>query len=165
MKPGTILMLVLAAGAVTAGTSTVDAQVVAPAAPSCGDVVSDESQGLGSLANPIPLNGIETSAPGLEVTRLRDGLEVCVGRLAASAFGVPEVALCVGEASGWTSDAMWTAESNVYSGGGMDIPIGSLGGLVLAGGQVMLRDPISITGSGGSGSRYWSTSAGVQVRF
>jgi len=160
-----ILVLVLAADGFASGSSIVGAQVTMAAASPGGEVVSDQPHGPGSLASPIPLSGIETSVPALEPTQLPGRVKVYVGHLGASAFGVPDVVLTEGRGPDWTSDPVWTTESNLVSGGGMDIPIGSLGDLFFAGGEVMLRDPISIAGSVGSGSRYWNTSAGVQIRF
>ena len=83
----------------------------------------------------------------------------------ASPFGVSGVVLSAGGGFETIGDTSWTAETNVYSGGGMELGLGHPGGLYVEGGRVTLRDAIDIRDWGGSTSEYWMTFAGLAIRF
>jgi len=56
-------------------------------------------------------------------------------------------------------------DSNAYAGGGVDLTLGRSAGLVLAGGVVELRDPVTTAESIRLVDHYWATSVGLEIRF
>jgi hypothetical protein len=127
--------------------------------------ISRRVQSLGSPENPIPIAGTETRSlvlgPGSS-----DRIAIHVGSLPGWLLGTPGFVLSRGGGPDPMGDVTLPMQLNVFTGGAIETALGRSSGLYLGGGRVILRDPIDVLGwGGGTGSDYWSSSAGLSVRF
>lgn len=157
-----LLVLVLAPGPWSSGSAGAAPAGTSSMPPRNGTFPEDRSS-RGTAANPIPLAGTEISATGLAARRSRDRVELRVGSVTTSLYGVRHPVLPIrGGIDPDTGDA-WM--SDVYAGGEWEVAIGGSACLCLEGGRVTLRDPVSVLEWGGASGEYWTTSAGLAIRF
>ena len=137
-----------------------------PVSPASGSshVVAD-GDSLGSAVRPIRLNVTEVSASRRTTSGSPARFEIRLGPLRAAFHGGPPAALHAGGVLDANTDAVWAAETNIYSGGAMEVALDRFGGLFFDGGRVLPRDPLDVLGRGGAGADYWSTSAGIEVHY
>jgi len=112
----------------------------------------------------IPLPGIETAAPrsgARSPAALRFRLGDVTATLAARG-GVAAVGGRVVAETGARARPPWW---NEYAGAALEVGFGPPGTVVVEGGRVTLHDPLDVVARDTDDSRFWSTSAGVVVRF
>jgi hypothetical protein len=154
----------LAAGVVLCCSLPAHARVAnVPPVPAA--VVIDENGGPGSAANPILLPTTEASATRRIPLPARGPLEFVLGPLQVSLYGTPGRVLVAGGGASAPANAYRTCSSNVYVGAGLGVALPLAGGLYVDGGRVTLGDPLDVLGRSGPGGEYWSTTAGVEIRF
>lgn len=127
--------------------------------------VTRRAPGLGSPENPILIPGTETRALLLRTTAALDQIPIRMGLLRGWLMGTPGEVLSRGGGPDPMGDVMLPIQLNVFTGGAIETALGRSSGIYLEGGRVLLRDPIDVLGWGQGDGNYWTSSAGLAVRF
>jgi hypothetical protein len=124
-----------------------------------------KSNSRGTAENPIPLGGAQILGARRPPLTLGDRLEFRLGRLRGSMVGASGVLLAPGGHLTRRSGTVLAEDANVYWGSTIEMRLGSSKNVLLDGGRVTLGTPIDVPEWRGSDRQYWTTSAGLQVRF
>jgi hypothetical protein len=124
-----------------------------------------KSKSRGSAENPIPLSGAQILVPRRAPIHLHERLEFRLGPFRGSMFGTSGVLLAPGGRLTRRGDTVLSEDANVYWGDAIELPLGHSKNVLLDGGRVTLGTPIDVPEWRGADRQYWSTSAGLQVRF
>ena len=160
-----VLATGLLAGAMSAGLALAGEAPASPAAPTAKHQLAAPARGLGSAGNPILLASTEASAVRLGPPSVRERIELGIGSFLGAFVGTAGVAYSPGCGVEAMADMPWVWTSDVYAGGGVEIGRDRSGSLHLESGRVLLHDPKSVLGYGMFTGEYWSSSAGLLVRF
>jgi hypothetical protein len=130
-----------------------------------GPRVTRPAPELGSPENPIPIPGTETRVIVLGAVGPPGRIPIRMGWLRGWLMGTPGVVLTRGGGPDPMGDVTLPMQLNAFTGGAIETALGRSSGFYLEGGRVLLRDPIDVLGWGQGDGNYWTSSAGLAVRF
>jgi hypothetical protein len=160
-----ILATGLLAGAMSAGLALAGEEPASPSAPAAKPQVVTIARGLGTVGNPILLPPTEASAVRIGPPAVGDRVEFRIGMLLGALAGTAGVSYAPGGSTAPMGDAPWGWDQDMYSGGGIELGHKRSSAVHLESGLVMLHDPMSVLSYGSFTCEYWSSSAGLLVRF